>query len=61
MEETETRVFLSNEQRQLEEEPQLPRSMVISLYLGYFLARWGARYDQNLRILILNMILHVSL
>ncbi|CDY11259.1 BnaA03g00950D [Brassica napus] len=43
MEETETRVFLSNEQRQLEEEPQLPRSMVISLYLGYFLARWGAR------------------
>ncbi|KAL0842552.1 hypothetical protein Bca101_015797 [Brassica carinata] len=37
--ETEARVFLSNEQ----EEPQLPRSMVISLYLGYFLARWGAR------------------
>ncbi|EOA20448.1 hypothetical protein CARUB_v10000759mg [Capsella rubella] len=41
-EETETRVFLSNEQHQ-EEEPSLPRSMVISLYLGYFLARWGAR------------------
>ncbi|CAA0400447.1 unnamed protein product [Arabidopsis thaliana] len=44
-EETETRVFLSNEQHQEEEEeePSLPRSMVISLYLGYFLARWGAR------------------
>ncbi|CAH8269925.1 unnamed protein product [Arabidopsis lyrata] len=41
-EETETRVFLSSEQHQ-EEEPSLPRSMVISLYLGYFLARWGAR------------------
>jgi iron-regulated transporter 1 len=50
-EETETRVFLSNEQHQEEEEeeeeePSLPRSMVISLYLGYFLARWGARSDQ---------------
>ncbi|XP_010490844.1 PREDICTED: solute carrier family 40 member 2-like [Camelina sativa] len=42
-EETETRVFLSNEQHEEEEEPSLPRSMVISLYLGYFLARWGAR------------------
>ncbi|KAL1196613.1 Solute carrier family 40 member 2 [Cardamine amara subsp. amara] len=40
----ETRVFLSNEhQHQEEEEPLLPRSMVMSLYLGYFLARWGAR------------------
>ncbi|KAJ4908859.1 Solute carrier family 40 member 2 [Raphanus sativus] len=44
MEETETRAFLSNEQHpEEEEEPQLPRSMVMSLYLGYFLARWGAR------------------
>ena len=50
MEETETRVFLSSEQHQEEEEPLLPRSMVISLYLGYFLARWGARSHQNLHI-----------
>ncbi|CAH2074306.1 unnamed protein product [Thlaspi arvense] len=41
--ETETRVFLSHEEEQQEEEPSLPRSMVMSLYLGYFLARWGAR------------------
>ncbi|ESQ40264.1 hypothetical protein EUTSA_v10013299mg [Eutrema salsugineum] len=40
--ETGTRVFLSNEEQQ-QEEPLLPRPMVISLYLGYFLARWGAR------------------
>ncbi|CAA7034020.1 unnamed protein product [Microthlaspi erraticum] len=38
---TETRVLVSNEDH--EEQPLLPRSMVISLYLGYFLARWGAR------------------
>uniref|UniRef100_A0A1J3EXL4 Solute carrier family 40 member n=1 Tax=Noccaea caerulescens TaxID=107243 RepID=A0A1J3EXL4_NOCCA len=40
-EDAETRVLLSNENHQ--EAPPLPRSMVVSLYLGYFLARWGAR------------------